>query len=82
MLSYRLIQQIIILVIILLITAYGVRAAVDLVSFTATAEQDSILIEWETATEIDNVGFYLTRNLLENCRWTLLYSIQIDTVPG
>jgi hypothetical protein len=39
----------------------AVKAAVDLVSFTATAQEDSILIEWETATEIDNAGFYVTR---------------------
>jgi hypothetical protein len=40
----------------------GVRAAVDLVSFTATAQEDSILIEWETATELENAGFYVTRD--------------------
>jgi len=39
-----------------------VKAAVDLVSFTAIAHEDYILVEWETATEIDNAGFYVTRD--------------------
>ena len=41
----------------------GVRAAVNLVSFTATAQENSILIEWETATELGNAGFYVTRDI-------------------
>jgi hypothetical protein len=35
--------------------------SVSLVSFTATPEDGSILLEWETASEINNLGFYLYR---------------------
>lgn len=38
-----------------------VVAAVTLVSFTATPQEDSILIEWETASEVDMFGFYVQR---------------------
>ena len=40
-----------------------VQAAVDLVSFTGTEQDNSILIEWETATELDNAGFFVTRTI-------------------
>jgi uncharacterized membrane protein len=36
--------------------------AVELVAFTATAAGDDILLEWETATELDNLGFNLYRS--------------------
>lgn len=45
----------------MLVISQDVRAAVDLVSFSGTVQQASILIEWETATELDNAGFYVTR---------------------
>ncbi len=35
--------------------------AVELASFTATPQAQSILIEWETVSEIDNLGFNLYR---------------------
>lgn len=40
------------------------RAAVTLTYFIADADSptDSIYLEWETATELDNVGFYVTRS--------------------
>jgi hypothetical protein len=44
------------------LTYQGVQAAVDLTAFTATPQENSILIAWETATEIDNAGFFVTRN--------------------
>jgi hypothetical protein len=37
-------------------------AAVDLLYFYATPESDGILLEWETAQEIDNAGFYIQRH--------------------
>jgi hypothetical protein len=40
---------------------HGANAAITLVSFTATVQDNSILIEWETATEIDNYGYFVTR---------------------
>ena len=43
----------------------GVRdenpTAIELVSFTAEALDDAIIISWETATEADNAGFHLLR---------------------
>ncbi len=35
--------------------------AVSLLSFTATGQDDSVRVEWETAREINNMGFYLYR---------------------
>ncbi|KKM17286.1 hypothetical protein LCGC14_1677300, partial [marine sediment metagenome] len=35
---------------------------VDLISFTATGQDESVLLEWETAQEIDNLGFNLYRS--------------------
>ncbi|MGD8686616.1 MAG: DUF2341 domain-containing protein, partial [Syntrophobacterales bacterium] len=35
--------------------------AVDLVSFTARGAGSSVLVEWETAQELNNMGFYLYR---------------------
>ena len=43
---------------------YAVRAAVTLVGMTATAQTDgTILVEWETATELDTASFRLYRGL-------------------
>jgi len=39
----------------------GSATGVDLVSFTATPVGNAILLEWETASEIDCLGFYLYR---------------------
>jgi hypothetical protein len=36
--------------------------AVDLLSFTAKAGADSVTLNWETASEIDNVGFNIWRS--------------------
>ncbi|KKL75022.1 hypothetical protein LCGC14_2059050, partial [marine sediment metagenome] len=35
---------------------------VDLISFTATGQSSTVLLEWETAQEIDNLGFNLYRS--------------------
>ena len=37
------------------------RAAVDLVSFEATPDDDAILVTWETASEVDMAGFFVQR---------------------
>jgi hypothetical protein len=39
---------------------------VELVSFTATGFEDSILLTWHTASEIDNAGFHLWRSETED----------------
>ncbi|CAB1057424.1 Beta-galactosidase (EC [Olavius sp. associated proteobacterium Delta 1] len=43
-------------------TLAAFATAVDLVSFTATGRDNAVLVEWETAQEIDNMGFYLYRS--------------------
>ena len=50
-----------IVLILLLLFSQIVQAAVELISFTGTEQGISILIEWETATELDNAGFLVTR---------------------
>jgi len=40
-------------------TPCSIPTAVDLAAFTATGQKDGILLEWETATEVDNLGFTL-----------------------
>jgi hypothetical protein len=41
------------------------HAAVTLVSFTATAGDGQVLLSWETATEINNAGFFIRRSTQE-----------------
>jgi len=40
----------------------GPATAVDLVSFTAKGAGSSVLVEWETAQELNHMGFYLYRS--------------------
>jgi hypothetical protein len=48
------------------------RAAVTLMYFVAEADEptDSIYLEWETATELNNTGFFITRSDSENGNYT------------
>jgi hypothetical protein len=39
----------------------GPATAIDLVSFTANGEGSSVLVEWETAQELNHMGFHLYR---------------------
>lgn len=65
-------KQLLFLPIVLFLLGLGllfvspVSAAVDLVSFEAVAEGDQIRLEWETATELDNAGFFVRRGLDES----------------
>jgi len=57
--------------------------AVELARFEAVAQNDGILIEWETATELDNLGFNLYRSTAANGEYMLLNGALIPTqVPG
>jgi hypothetical protein len=38
-----------------------VQASVELLSFIAFPESDRVVLYWETASELDNAGFYVTR---------------------
>jgi hypothetical protein len=46
----------------LLVPAAGVEAAVEVISFQATAQGDTIRVSWQTAYEFNNVGFNLYRS--------------------
>ncbi len=46
-------------------TVVPAHAVVTLVSFTATAGDGQVLLRWETATEIDNAGFFVRRSIQE-----------------
>lgn len=61
------------------------RAAVGLVSFTATGAPDQIIVVWETATEIGISGFYIWRNTSETGDYTRVSNLiepQGDQVAG
>ncbi|MDX9955048.1 MAG: hypothetical protein RBT75_13170 [Anaerolineae bacterium] len=44
----------------------GPPSAVELARFEAAAQEDGILLEWETASELDNLGFNLYRSTALN----------------
>lgn len=50
------------LVLILFGSLHIVQAAVTLVSFVAYPGNQRVILEWETATEVDMLGFYITRS--------------------
>ncbi len=47
---------------LVLLTYQHGKANIGLLSFTATAQDNSILIEWVTETELDNAGFVIRRS--------------------
>ena len=46
------------------------QAAVTLVSFTASGDVGQVEVKWETATELDNSGFYVQRSDTQNGTYT------------
>ena len=58
--------------------------AVDLLSYSATAEQQTVVLDWETAAEHDTLGFNLYRGNTENGMRIKLNEIMIrrDGPPG
>ena len=55
---------------------------VDLVSFTAEALEDRMLLEWETASEIDNAGFHLWRTDTEDAEYNRITDYLIPAEGG
>ena len=47
----------------------GSPTLVELFFFEATAQDDSVVVKWETASEIDNVGFHLWRSTRKNGKY-------------
>ena len=58
---------------------FGATTAVRLQSFAATAGDGSVVLEWRTASELDNLGFHVFRALAENGPWTRLTA---SLIPG
>ena len=58
-LSISLLALCLILAGVLVPAARPVQASVTLITFTATAGDGQVFLHWETATEIDNAGFYI-----------------------
>jgi hypothetical protein len=69
---YRRIQQrstillLIILLLVLGVAQYHARAAVTLVYFRGSSTPNGVFLEWETASELDNLGFYVYRSTSQN----------------
>jgi len=59
----------------------GSPTAVKLISFTAAGRPGHVLLSWETATEIDNLGFNLYRRQGGGADYTLVASIPSEN-PG
>lgn len=46
----------------LIVSVSQVQAAVELIYFSAIPEDGRVILRWETATELDNAGFYINRS--------------------
>lgn len=60
-------------------------ASVTLLYFQALPENDAVFLEWETATEIDSAGFYITRSTSESSNFERIGSFipsKGDSVAG
>ncbi|RKZ74330.1 MAG: hypothetical protein DRR19_30190 [Candidatus Parabeggiatoa sp. nov. 1] len=56
---------------------------VELANFTATAENGGIRLDWETASEIDNAGFFIVRARQdENGEYTEITRITLQPIPS
>jgi hypothetical protein len=41
---------------------WGTPTAVDLMDFSASSEDGTVIVTWETASELDNLGFNILRS--------------------
>ena len=46
--------------------SFSIALPIQLVSFTASAQQDEVLLEWVTASESNNEGFYIEKGTSEH----------------
>ena len=54
---------------------------VELTSFTATSEQNSVSLNWQTATETNNSGFEIERSQTSNVKGQMEWN-EVGFVPG
>ncbi len=66
-----------VLALIFILPVLMVRAAVTLVRFEAEPADTQIMIEWETASELDNAGFYVLRNQTGGTNWSNYTRIEV-----
>jgi hypothetical protein len=60
-----------------------IPTAVKMASFTATGQAGSVLLEWETVSEVNNLGFYLHRaDAAEGARTRLNGALIPSASPG
>jgi hypothetical protein len=65
------------------VVSFPEPTAIELASFTATPQASAILLQWETATELDNLGFNLYRaNMPDGLRTQLNASLIPAQNPG
>ncbi len=65
------------------VAVYGALAtAVEMTSFTAEADFDSIRLDWETASEVDHAGFHVWRYLSENDDYVRITDDMIESKGG
>ena len=55
---------------VIALAQYRARAAVELVYFRASGVSNGVLLEWETASELDNLGFFVNRSLSRDSGYT------------
>ncbi|MCS7287078.1 MAG: hypothetical protein NZ653_08095 [Anaerolineae bacterium] len=65
-------------ILLLLLLPALARAAVTLVSFTAAPQGQSVLVQWETASEVNMLGFYVWRSTEEGGNYTRIS----DLIPA
>jgi hypothetical protein len=60
----------------------GIRTLIELSSFTATAQSGKIVLEWETASELDNAGFTLWRSEAKDGKYIRINSEIVEAEGG
>ncbi|MBK7869016.1 MAG: hypothetical protein IPJ75_19575 [Ignavibacteriales bacterium] len=58
-----------------ILKSYNAPLPVELVSFTASVKNNTVNLNWETATEVDNYGFQIERKD-KNSDWTKIGFIE------
>lgn len=76
----HLVIALVLLVALTAVPLLSVQASVSLLYFRAVAGSDSIKLEWETAQELDNLGFNLYRGLTDDINAAV--KLNSSLIPG